>query len=55
MTSSVDTREETTQDATVIMTMNVVNAKFLKGSKPALNSFVRLQFADFDYKDVYYN
>lgn len=37
----------------VTLTVTVKRAKNLKGSKgDKLNSFVRVQFADFDYKDV---
>lgn len=55
MASLSELQTDTAQDATVIMTMSVISAKSIKGSKPTLNSFVRVQFADFDYKDVYYN
>jgi hypothetical protein len=37
----------------IIMTVKVLGAKYLKGSKgDHINSLVRVQFADFDFKDV---
>ncbi|KAJ3324059.1 Cilia- and flagella-associated protein 70 [Boothiomyces sp. JEL0866] len=36
----------------LVMTIKVLQASSLKGSRASLNSFVRIQFADFDYKDT---
>ncbi len=39
--------------APITLTVKVLQATNCKGSKASLNSFVRVQFADFDYKDVF--
>jgi hypothetical protein len=39
--------------ADIILTVKVLGAKHLKGSKgDHINSLVRVQFADYDFKDV---
>jgi hypothetical protein len=43
--------ENDSENGPLVLKITVQNAKNLKGSKAALNSFVRAQFADFDYKD----
>jgi hypothetical protein len=39
-------------DPSITLKIRVLSATNLKGSKPNLSSFTRVQFADFDFKDV---
>lgn len=36
----------------IVLNIKVLQATNCKGSKSSLNSFIRVQFADYDYKDV---
>ena len=36
----------------IVLNIKVLQASNCKGSKASLNSFIRVQFADYDYKDV---
>lgn len=42
-----------TETNSLVLTIKVGQAVGLKGSRASLNSFMRVQFADYDYKDVY--
>jgi hypothetical protein len=56
MTPQVEETVEAHPDnSPAVLSIKVLNARNIKGSKPTVNSFVRIQFADFDHKDVRYD